>query len=674
MARIHDSVQNGFLSDYPGYKDILRCFLHGFDVTWASKERRFGSEYLVAFLKPEEHLTEMFGFDNEILLIHANYRQLEQRVLQTADALLAELPARNRVDPLLLVLVSSADNLAEFADRYRTDNVQTRILIPFGEAECLNAEGDSYFVRNQFRKHLFARDLFDVSQPIRSDIYFFGRTTFVNEIVDGIRAGKNYGLFGLRKMGKTSILFKLERALAAVKSAMVYVDLQDAALYRLHWWQLLDIISARLSDAAKAAHRASTEPGDGPIAAAVRFRKVVESLPKSDHFVVALDEIEHIAPGLCIEKHWSLEFLEFWKTIRSVQNVNPHLTFIVAGVNASVIETPTYGGHDNPLYAMAQVRYVPSFEIAEVRNMARRLGRHMGMQFTENVYQYLHERYGGHPSLTRMICSKIHHSTLERTRPVALSRAEFVAMEKEHERSLFPFGKHVLGFLKQWYPDEYAMLEILACGKVEEYEQFADGAPEYAEHLVQYQLVSHKPAMIRIPLLKACLLPGATIPRRNEPTVGERTGVTQPQDTSPHEHWASISSLRNRLEPKLRIFIRRVFKAQFGPERWIDPIMKVIPSKDRDRLQGVDRNEILERRLFLLNLLTVVDQNWDHFKTLEAAVPERRVTKDQFRLLLEYVNAHREDAHAKPVTDTEVVTLKLVVEAIEAAIDHLVND
>jgi hypothetical protein len=125
----------------------------------------------------------------------------------------------------------------------------------------------------------------------------------------------------------------------------------------------------------------------------------------------------------------------------------------------------------------------------------------------------------------------------------------------------------------------------------------------------------------------------------------------------------------------LRTFIKRTLKAHLGPDKWITPILECVPTEDRKKLEGVDRDLILRERLFLINLLTVVDVNWDkYFKPLESCPPDRKVTKDQFRILGAYINAHREDAHAKPVSEVELVTLKIAAAAIENSISYLVAD
>jgi predicted AAA+ superfamily ATPase len=53
--------------------------------------------------------------------------------------------------------------------------------------------------------------LFDYQLPLDSDLFFFGRDQIVADHLDAIRRSQNRGLFGLRKTGKTSILYKLKR-------------------------------------------------------------------------------------------------------------------------------------------------------------------------------------------------------------------------------------------------------------------------------------------------------------------------------------------------------------------------------------------------------------------------------------------------------------------------------
>ncbi len=672
MGRIHPEALRYF-DEYPSERSAIQPLLRDFDVTWAAKREAFGSSFSAYFIKPAQHVTEMFGFNREILMIRADYSRLQQRIFQATEAELGNLPANRRVDPMVVVIISRASNLREIIGAQSTNNAQTRIFVPFAEDELTSPVNptDDFFVRNRFRDFLFARDLFDVSQPITSDLYFFGRSSLLVDLQDGLREGKNYGLFGLRKMGKTSLIFKLQRSLEeSTTGSLVYRDLQDARLYRMRWWELLDEL--RQAIAGKSKIKRSSDGTE----AAVAFREAVQNLKKPRLTVLALDEIEHISPRLRMEEHWDRDFLDFWKTLRAIQNENRHLALLVAGVNASVLETPTYDGHDNPLFAMAQIRYMPSLEIGEVRTMVRTLGRSMGLQFNEDAYPHLHERYGGHPSLTRMVCSSIHQSTARESRPVVLSKQDFLSGQDMRDRKMLSFGEHVLGLLKQWYPDEHAMLEMLATGQTSFFRDLAANSPEYAQHLEAYNLIIGDPPRLRIPLLEMCL-------RR---VAGSPTSITQANPTTRHDKITlpdvgnlkdliTISTLRNRLEPLLRKFIKRSLKTQLGPERWIGPILDVVTTENRKKLEGIDRDVILNERLFLLNLLEVIVTNWDkYFKGLEACHPKKQVTRDQFKILLTFVNTYRDDAHAGPASEAHVASLKIACDALEQGISYILED
>jgi predicted AAA+ superfamily ATPase len=57
----------------------------------------------------------------------------------------------------------------------------------------------------------YDRDLFDITSPLRKDLYFFGRTDLINKLVDRHSSNENSGVFGLRRSGKTSLIYAVER-------------------------------------------------------------------------------------------------------------------------------------------------------------------------------------------------------------------------------------------------------------------------------------------------------------------------------------------------------------------------------------------------------------------------------------------------------------------------------
>jgi hypothetical protein len=663
---IHHDVETGYLRERPDLKSLLRPFLVDFDVTWGASRRRFGSNISAFFLKPEQIFSEMFGIEREVLLLISEYETVEPRIMQAASAILAEAPAKGRVESLLFILLSPANNLLESVGTMVSDNAQSKIPIPFGVSET-KLPPNAFFVKKRFQQHLFSRDLFDIAQPISSDQYFFGRNAIVMELRDALKNSENIGLFGLRKMGKTSLIFKLKRLVEEESlGTVVYIDLQDAALYSLRWWQLLDEIRRRL-------------PAAGPgisaneATSARMLRTDIQGLrhKRPDQKVlIALDEIEHIAPVLRMRPHWDSDFLDFWKTLRAIQNENRHISFLVCGVNASVIETPTYNGHDNPLFSLAKVRYLASFNREELRQMIRTLGGFMGMTFSEDWYDDLLASYGGHPLLARLACSFIFKRIPQHAeRPVHTTNHTFSECRQECDQSLFPFGSHILGMLTKWYPEEYKLLKELAHGNVTLFSKSITEVPKYRNHLYGYQLVQGDPPRLSIPFLRDYLIAEDAATQAMVANQGLIAGVDPTQ-----EDFVEISRLRNRLEPKLRRFVKRVLKSHLGSERWIDAILAVVPTQDQKKLQGVDKDIILGERIYLSTLITVIDQNWKYFCHLESSPPDKRVTKDQVKVLLEYVNAQRKDAHAKPINESELAALKLAVWAVERAIERYLED
>ncbi len=137
---------------------------------------------------------------------------------------------------------------------------------------------------------------------------------------------------------------------------------------------------------------------------------------------------------------------------------------------------------------------------------------------------------------------------------------------------------------------------------------------------------------------------------------------------------ADISKLRNRLEPKLRILVKRALKMHRG-DAWIRELLAVLPAERRKQCEGVDADTILRERTYLLDLITLLHTRWsDYFAAFESGPPKTRLTREQVKVLLDYVNTHREDAHAGALEEAELATLKIAVTALERAVDRQLED
>lgn len=670
MAKIHDGAIEA-LSHRPDIVGMLATFKGDFDVTWARGMTLHGAQIYAILLRPEKHIRTAFGIENELLLIYHQYSTVQPRILHIVEKILGESPCQGRAEPMAFLLLTSAHDAKSEVRRLLADSANPRVIIPFGEAECKKVNSE-YFVRNRLAEFFYSRDLFDMSRPLASDLYFFGRHAFVLSLRDLLKSGENLGLFGLRRTGKTSVLLRLQRLLEEGKGGkLIYFDLEDSAFYQLRWWKLLERIASSLPGAKKGV--SYTEEN-----AAEHFRQALEKIGKSSKVVVALDEVEHITPGerLRMRSHWDEDFVEFWKTIRAIQNANRQVSFVVCGTNAAPVETASFSGRDNPLFGMVTKRYMPAFNRDEVRQMTRTLGRFMGLNFEEACFDYLLSRYGGHPFITRQACSRVFESHREEQKPVTVSSRMLEASELDRDLHLFSHAENVLSVLQRWYPLEYEMLEYLSENDLSSFLSVEQDVPDLSAHLRGYGLVKGNPPELAMQFIASYL-------RSKQKIMDSLSeGVLTPSAPAPNEGaegdvFRRLSELgfhRNRVEIKLRKFIKRVFMASKGPARWIDPVLAAIPSDRRDKLIGVDRDVILRENLFLLDLLNVVLKNWPSFVHLEQQPGQTRVSKPQFEVLVDFLNKHREDAHAKEVDEPTLAAVALAAHTLEAALDPYLAD
>lgn len=498
---IKDEVRVGHLARFPDENSILAKMEPDFDVTWGARIRKFNTELSIYFIKPKAHISQSFGFDQELILAISDFPKLEARFIQSVEQVFQELPARGRVDQTVALVVSAASTTEKWIHDYTGQNPQTRAYVGVSKGDLL-ASTDSWFLRNKLSGQLFSRDLFDYTLPLNEDLFFFGRQAIVAEHIDAIRRSENRGLFGLRKTGKTSVLFKILRQCAENNISAIYYDCKLSSIYRLGEEQLLDRMCEDL--AIKIGH--GSKAWKGKAVAADRFVALIESIPSEKRFCLIFDEIEYISPSSKLAPHWTQDFVPFWQTIWSAQSQHRKFSFIIAGVNASAAEQDKFGGIQNPMFGIVKTRYLTGFEKDEVWTLLSVFGKRMGMRFDDGAVEALFARYGGHPLLTRMICSQINNGfkIAQVERPINVSKDTIYLDIGNREEEVQFYCGHITSELEEFYPDEFYMLETLASGNAVEFNELS-AEVDWIRHLKSYGLVDFsRPYMpeFKIPIIK----------------------------------------------------------------------------------------------------------------------------------------------------------------------------
>ena len=498
---IKAEVTEEHLSRFPQELEIVRKVESDFDVVWAKRYVQFNAQISAYFLKPLKHITEGFGFEAEVVMIYSGYEEMQARTIQALDRVMNQSPALGRVDQAVAIIVSDDPNVENWLRRYIAENPQSRVLVGINK-DTLLAWKDSWDLRNKVANQLFSRDLFDYSLPIDNDIFFFGRASEIAEHVDAIRRIENRGLFGLRKSGKTSLLFKIQRECKRNGIAAIYIDCKLPSIYKLSGSEFLELLCEKINQAIRVPVKGLKGAKDGYS----RFVRLMERMPANQNVCIILDEIEFVSFFSKLAPHWSQDFVPFWQTIWSSQSQFRKLSFIITGVNASVVEADLVDGVQNPMFGIVKSRYLVGFERIELEQLLRTLGRRMGLRFVSDATDFLHERYGGHPLLTRMICSHLHSQVRAdaRQRPFDVT-SEFIRSGiEDREEEVVIYCNHIVSELRHSYPDEYDMLEMLAVDDQTGFNELAQDE-DFIRHLKSYGLVDFSRQFypsFKIPVLK----------------------------------------------------------------------------------------------------------------------------------------------------------------------------
>jgi hypothetical protein len=490
MGFILQDVYDKHLNVYIQEEAILKSFLSGFDVTYGTRRNIFNTELSVYILKPESYIIESYGVSNEIMLVYSKYSNVEPRTIQAADNILQEYPFKNRVDILSYFLITEDENIHTWLSEYFLDRQESRIIIPFSVKELIENRGNSWYIRNRLNQYFFDRDLFGYTLPLTDDTYFFGRHKLIANYVDSINRNENRGVFGLRKTGKTSLLFKLTRTLNTEnKNEIFFYDCKSPSLRKLQWNEFLGEICKNIAQRIKAKENIDNTIGE--IGIIKIFRNLLyDAKRKGLKIVLIFDEIEYISFKSLTDKHWESGYIDFWQTMWSAQSIHKNLVYVIAGVNPSIVEVDKINGIQNPLFGIVQYDYLKGLSQEDLKSMIKVLGKRMGLNFEVEAIEYMFKWYGGHPMLTRLACSWVNKDFQndKKVKPITVTTDYLTRTQQTRDSDLIFYCHHVVSELKDFYPDEYEMLELLASGQTILFVQLSPHH-EFIKHLKSYGLI-----------------------------------------------------------------------------------------------------------------------------------------------------------------------------------------
>lgn len=492
LAGVHPTVNIYRYDDFE--KNAILQLSRDFFITRAIEASSENKSRNNAFLaRPTDITARLINTDREIAVICSSFETFEARTLDLYKTAMYRVNDENRIDSRFRILVSADPDIELKIARYLQSTPEYPVIIPIYYKNL--TQHDDAFVDALRRNHLI-RDLFGVHSPLEQEYFFFGRSGIVNSVIDHHKSGEHYGIFGLRRSGKTSTIHAVSRKARGQNIVPVIIDCQDPAVHARGFSSLLQYFLSTIRKSAGLRPPSSELSGSvAEVSEAFRNSLANTLSAISGSVLLIFDEIENISPRTAASQHWKSgdESLFFWQVIRAFcqSQKKLSLTICFVGTNPSLLEDTRINGVDNPIFMFAERSYIPNLSFDETRQMIMNLGTLMGMNFPIDVIAQIHMKYGGHPFFSRQICSIINKSA-SNDRPLTISMNALVEAELRFRAPLMAYMEDIISVLEQFYPNEFKLIEYLAKGDRNTFHDFAEGIPNLVEHLLGYGVVSKR--------------------------------------------------------------------------------------------------------------------------------------------------------------------------------------
>ncbi|MFM7448139.1 MAG: helix-turn-helix domain-containing protein [Leptolyngbyaceae cyanobacterium] len=475
-----------------------------------------------------QHLefTETYDLKGRILA-RCFLRKVQKFDLDNLLQVLREPPNRYRginSDIAFIIL----DDSSSWKDAlYRIIGESREAVVPLDKSVFDQAQSEDIvaLLRQLLDQWLSRRDLFKNNAPV-SGRRFFGRETELQNLMRNIDDGQHTGIYGLRKVGKTSLMYQLQEK--RPQDLVVYIDLQqipsthhDCAY--VYWsisrqlQDLLDqkreeeviskIINLKLGSKKKYSELNKPEKRNA-LHFAEDIDRVMNLLSSTDvtstdemtakKIVIAIDELEYMLP-ITASHPGFLGYADFFAHLRGIaQKTKGKLVSVVAAANPMISEQATWEGRDNPVFQFYKDTFLPPLTKLECDEMLEKLGKGMSISFDQDSLNAIYSETGGHPYITRQLCS--HIIGQDQSRPLTVTHNLVVNNLDTFLRDKSDVFREILDRL-DYFPQEKDLLCFIAEGLSQESELASlvtDPIDIALRHLIGYQIVDYESGHYKI--------------------------------------------------------------------------------------------------------------------------------------------------------------------------------
>lgn len=465
---------------------------------------------------------ETFGLAGSFL-VRCFRRQPRQNDLRALIRLLRELGPQEdlglqdgravALNPsLAFIAVPSTNAVRDQVMSILSDNNEA--IVPLDDTLFQRSEKPLQTVHELLGQYLGRRDLYSSTLPV-SGRRFFGRERLLLRLTDEVQRGQFLGIYGLRKIGKTSLIHQL-RDEKLRGDAVAYVDLQASAALTTQncdplYWELERDLYLRLrrrnqgiADLLRLGkvERFSDLPENGARAGLLFVEDVrafldvlvTGKISGVKRLVIVLDELERILP---VAGQRGIDgYVEFFGLLRGLAQTERYrglLSSVVVAANAAISEQSYWEERENPVFAFYTPYFLPPLSQDECVKMIRALGKGMSVYWDEGATSAVFAETDGHPFLTRTLCSYITKQHIQRPLQVTVQMVQ--AQIDPFIRGESDKLEQITELLRTNFPQEEIFLQQSALGETP-----AQMPDEALRHLLGYHLIAAENGGYRVTL------------------------------------------------------------------------------------------------------------------------------------------------------------------------------
>ncbi len=235
--------------------------------------------------------------------------------------------------------------------------------------------------------------------PVHGNFGFFGRGDILRQ-VEQVLAAPNQNavvLVGPRRIGKTSILLRLQESLPSDQYTVVYQDLQDKAHQPMG--HLLAELAVEIADHLNMAEPDLVFDDQGRIFQNEFLPRVYEALPdKAQRVVLLFDEFDVVNPVQRENLSGSAAANQLFATLRRWLREEPRLAFVFAlGRNLTDL--------DSDFLATFKGGQTIKVSVFSRETTVQLITAPASVQYTPEAVDQIYALTNGHPYFTQLLCS-----------------------------------------------------------------------------------------------------------------------------------------------------------------------------------------------------------------------------------------------------------------------------